>query len=697
MSRPIFPQPHRQDAAQAGPELVATAPGRVPRTAARLALCGALLLAGLATAQSGGRACAAESPSQTAADASEMSLDELLKVKVLKVYGVSHYEQNALEAPGQVTVVTAEEIRRYDYRLLSDLLNGVAGLYVTNDRNYRYLGYRGFSRTGDYNTRVLIMIDGVRLNDEVYHQAPVGLDFPLDLRLVDHVEVVRGPSQALYGNNAFLLVINVITANPSGLPQVEGEISADTRRAATARVTAGGPVSRSGAGVLISGSLSTAPGSDLYLPHYNDPATNNGVARDSDYARSGSAFFKYSRSQFTLLGGFQQDRKGIPTGAWGTTFNDNSSRTDDRRYFADLSYHAIESPSGALKLRSYLNAYDYDGNYSYAPQPSTQDHSRAVTGGVEVVGNLVLPWHNILASGLEYRHAFRARQFDSTGFQDNRSIDEVGCFLQDEYRPFEPLILTGSLRFDRMSQGQLSLSPKGAVVLLPAQGLALKYLFGRSFRAPNAYELAYAGSGYRANPGLQEEVMYSNELIAEYQASNALRASMTGFQYDYRDLISTRVDADGILSFANAGRIRTRGVETEISANWQAWSGSLAHTYQNSSQSDAPGQPIANSPHHLVKLRLSRELLRRGVTLAAELNYTSRLATQDPAQDAPGYLVANLTLRGRDLLIKGLDASLSIYNLFDRQYSQPGGIEHLPTALIPQEGISAALRLGYRY
>jgi outer membrane receptor protein involved in Fe transport len=651
-----------------------------------LAFCGSLLTGG---------AAAAQDPAET--DATELSLDQLLQVNVLKVYGVSRYQQDAHEAPAQVTVVSAEEIRRYDYRLLSDLLKGVAGLYVTDDRNYRYLGYRGFSQPSDYNTRVLIMIDGVRLNDEVYHQAPIGFDFPLDLRLVERVEIIRGPSQALYGNNAFLLVINVITRIPPGAGQVETEASRDSRGFTTARITGGGPVSSSGAGLLLSGSLFNTPGSDLYLPAYDDPATNNGVAHGSDYARGGSAFFKYHQAKLSLMGGYLHSRKGIPTGAWGTTYNDPASRTDDERFFADLSYQALESPSGALKLRSYLNAYNYNGTYSYAPAPATFDHSRSVSGGGEIVGNLVLPGQNILAAGIDYRHGFRVEQGDSSGYRDSRTVNEIGLFAQDEFRLRENLILTGSVRYDYLNDGLQSVSPKAAVVFLPVPALAVKYLFGRSFRAPNAFERYYAADPYRDNPGLREEVMYSNELIADYQLNDRIRMAVTGFQYDYRDLISPYLDADGFFRFKNAGRIRTRGVESELSGHWQSWSGRFGHTYQNTVVSDDPERAVPNSPSHLLKLHLSRELLERRLILSGELNYTSRIVTLKQGEDASGYLDANLTLLAKSVLLRGLDVTLSINNLFDRHYAQPGGNEHLPVALIPQDGITGGLRFTYHY
>ena len=85
------------------------------------------------------------------------------------------------------------------------------GFYVTNDRNYSYLGVRGFSRPGDYNARILLLIDGHRMNDNVFGSALLGTEFPLDIDLIDRIEIIRGPSSSLYGTSAFFAVINVIT------------------------------------------------------------------------------------------------------------------------------------------------------------------------------------------------------------------------------------------------------------------------------------------------------------------------------------------------------------------------------------------------------------------------------------------------------------------------------------------------------
>src|SRR5215467_3726088 len=100
--------------------------------------------------------------------------EKLLLQEIPSVYGASKYEQKVTEAPSSVTIITSDEIKKYGYRTLADLLQGVNGFFVTNDRNYNYIGARGFNRPGDYNSRMLLLVDGHRLNDNIYDQAAIG-------------------------------------------------------------------------------------------------------------------------------------------------------------------------------------------------------------------------------------------------------------------------------------------------------------------------------------------------------------------------------------------------------------------------------------------------------------------------------------------------------------------------------------------
>src|SRR5690348_2552756 len=176
-----------------------------------LALCGGNLFAGTTNS----------SPSTVPPGLMDLSLEELTTLKVTLVYGASKHEQTEAEAPSSVSIVTADEIKKSGYRTLADILNSVRGVYITYDRSYSYLGLRGFSRPGDYGGRILILVDGHRVNDVLYDSAFNGTDFILDVDLIERVEIIRGPGSSLYGNNAFLAVVNVITRRGGGFHGAE--------------------------------------------------------------------------------------------------------------------------------------------------------------------------------------------------------------------------------------------------------------------------------------------------------------------------------------------------------------------------------------------------------------------------------------------------------------------------------------------
>ncbi len=95
-----------------------------------------------------------------ATDLTTLSPEELMKVEVATVYSASKFEQKVTEAPASVSIVTADEIRKYGYRTLSDILRSLRSFNITYDRNYTFVGVRGFGRAGDYNSRILLQVDG---------------------------------------------------------------------------------------------------------------------------------------------------------------------------------------------------------------------------------------------------------------------------------------------------------------------------------------------------------------------------------------------------------------------------------------------------------------------------------------------------------------------------------------------------------
>src|SRR5512142_1059487 len=248
-------------------------------------------LAGLFTAF----AASAFAGGEAAADLKQLSLEELMNIEVQTIYSASKHEQKVTEAPSSVSIVTSAEIKQYGYRTLADILRSVRGFYVTNDRNYSYVGVRGFGRPGDYNSRILLLIDGHRTNDNIYDQAFVGTEAIIDVDLIDRVEIVRGPGSSLYGSNAFFAVVNVVTKRGRDVRGVEISGEAGSFNTTKGRLTYGGR-SQNGLEAVASGTSYGSRGQSLYFPEFDpaistDPrAANGGISDRSDYDRTKSIF-----------------------------------------------------------------------------------------------------------------------------------------------------------------------------------------------------------------------------------------------------------------------------------------------------------------------------------------------------------------------------------------------------------------------
>src|ERR1035437_5875488 len=221
------------------------------------------------------------SPTPKAADLTELPLEALMDIEVPKVYGASKLEQKATEAPASVTIITADEIKKYGHRTLADVLQSVQGFNVSYDRDYAFLGARGLS-LGDFNERMLLLVDGQRVNNDYNDGAAIGTDFILDVDLIERVEVIRGPGSVLYGNNRFFGVTKMVTRRGQQLNGVEASTEYGSFDTYKARVSYG-KLYTNGVEVLLSGTYYDSGGQDrLYYKEFDSPALNRGVAQNLD-------------------------------------------------------------------------------------------------------------------------------------------------------------------------------------------------------------------------------------------------------------------------------------------------------------------------------------------------------------------------------------------------------------------------------
>ena len=288
-----------------------------------------------------------------------------MSIKIDSVYGASGFKQKVTEAPASVTIITSEEIQKHGYRTLADILRNVRGFYVSYDRNYSYLGVRGFGLPGEYNNAIALLVDGHRLNDNIFDSALIGTEFPIDVDLIDRVEVIRGPNSSLYVASAFLGVINIITKRGRDLQEVSvaGEVA--SYGTYQGRVSYGKKFDN-GLELLLSASFYDSHGQDqLFFKEFDSPATNNGIAVNADDDEFHQFFANASWGHFTLQGVFGSRDKGIPTAPFGTVFNVTGTRTIDGRGYIDLRYDRTLGRGWTFTNRTYYDQFNNDGNYVY--------------------------------------------------------------------------------------------------------------------------------------------------------------------------------------------------------------------------------------------------------------------------------------------------------------------------------------------
>jgi iron complex outermembrane receptor protein len=637
-------------------------------------------------------------------DLTELSIEELMTIEVADVSGASKFEQKATEAPSSVSIVTAADIKRYGYRTLAEILQSVRGFYTSNDRTYSYAGVRGFSRAGDYNTRLLLLIDGHRINDDVYDQAFLGTEFPLDVDLIDSVEIIRGPSHSLYGSNAFMGVINVITRNAADFDGLEISGEAGSYKTFKERLSFGREFSN-GSQVLLSGSNLNSKGQNLYFKEFDDPSTNKGWADSCDSTKSGSIFTSFRHKGFSLQGVFASREKDIPTAPYGVAFNDDRTWVKDERAYLDLSYNKSLDETTTMKARAFYDHYRYKADWSFddpTPVINKDDVKGKWWGGELEFVKKFLDTHKAVV-GAAYTDYFLIKQqnYDEDPYvsylDDNRSNYNWATYIQDQISVLDNRILiSAGLRYDNYSTFGGTTNVRTSMIYKPSGQTSLKINYGKGFRAPNSYELYYTDDNrtQKANPDLKPEKIDSYELVLEHYRKN-YRFALSGYYYSIRDVISLHTDpADGLLVFENMEDIESKGAEFEVEGRWAGGiEGRISYVLQES-EDKKTGATHANSPKHLVKSNLFVPIIGEKLSAGLEVQYTSSCKSYQ-GERIEDFVVVNLTLLSRNLW-KNLDISGTVYNLFDTGYETPASDEHRQNA-IPQDGRNFRIKLTYKF
>lgn len=621
------------------------------------------------------------------------------------VVAASKHPQKLSEAPASAYVVTARDIERYGYRTLSEALQSVPGVYVTNDRNYSYIWVRGFGRPGDYNSRVLVLVNGHRVNDNLYGFTSPDHAFPLDIKSVERIEVIKGPGSALYGDNALLGVINVVTKTPSGAPGAQVNLEAGSYGTLKEFVSLAHRLPN-GLDVYVGGSHRRMNGQNLSYPEF--AAVNGGVAQGVDGEEDYDVYLSVAKSGLILHGNVGSRTKQIPTGSWGTRFNDPGNETTDFPGFVEVKVDQTVGAGSQVVGRAYYDWYHYRANLSYdnaTPPPAVivnRDLAREAWVGEELrVRFTPFGPDHALTLGEEFEKNLRGLQvnYDADPFlvrvDDNRTPYRWALFAQQEWTPRPAMGITLGLRYDAYESWGKAINPRVAAVVQVGEQDTVKLLYGTAFRAPTPYEMFWADfSTSKPNPSLQPEHIRTAELVWQRRIRDTGEITVGAFESRINRLISSVTDPlDGLAQYINKERISSRGIE--VASKWEVpgvVSGHLGYILQGTRE--VSGSRLSNSPRHSGSAGLSLAFPALGASAGIEAFAIGRRTTfQQTVLPATAVLSLNLSARPWP---KGPRLYAGAYNLTDTDYAVSGGGEHVPDR-IRQDGRHFNFGLEHRF
>ena len=603
------------------------------------------------------------------------------------------YTQTLKEAPADVTVITRQQIRAYGYRTLAEALSNVRGFFTSSDTAVQFLGVRGFNLPGDYNTRVLVMLNGHYLTDSVFGAMYLfGQDFGLDMDLVQRIEVVRGPSSALYGSNGMLATINIFTTAPADSSKATSSV--DFGSFGSRRTNAAGAwyLGR-GANLLLSGSAFDTAGRTVNLPGY-------GSADRVDAEYGYRSFAQLTWNNWSVTANFHDHQSIVPVGWYGATYGDGSTGSRDSHSFVEAAYARPLNDRTELRWRSSYDQFRYYGRYHYNYEPDVITDTRDFAEGdwlssrVSIVRQLGRAGNVIIGSGFD--HDLRTLQVTEDLQPSYTRYRELSVpaqfwsvFSQYEKTLSSRWSIFAGLRWDDTTRDRAFLSPKLALIWKQNAATSYKFIYGRAFRNASAYERYW-----QPNPVLNAERTNTFEIVREQKLGSSIDLITSAFRYNIHGLIEGVEVSDLTVEYRNVADATASGLEAElkgtVARHLEFGTSATFHAVQN----DSSRKSVPNSPRLLLMARASAPLFRNRLTLSSALRHIDARKTVYGAT-LPAYMLADLTAT-TNKLHRQFDLQFGLRNLTNRLYADPLSTEHL-TATVPRAGRQFFVRLMWRY
>lgn len=654
--------------------------------------------------------------------------------------------KTVFQSAAVTSIITAEQIKSMGATELHEVLETVPGVHAslqssTNDYHYSMRGIRNAT-----NSEVLMMVNGTRINTPF--RGSTMSHFELPLEAVARVEVIRGPGSALYGADAFVGVINIITKKAKDINGSKMGVRAGNANTQSAW----GQQSGQWAGWDIATSLQyqhTSGDPDRTINADAQTTKDNAFGTHASHAPG-----EYQNRYETLDAHLNLQRKHWDINFWSFSAMNTGTRTgannvldpnggtngqqylgdvrfstedwlDDWELTAHLSYlYADFDAHGQLFADNAQLPIAPDGNINNSLNPTLPrtlfpNGVNNSLGRIEnipaiEISSVYKGWDkHLLRFGTGFRYeqivTKEAKNYGAgvvNGTPPPQIISGVltdvtdtpyvylanthrtiwSAVLQDEWQFADNWQLTAGLRYDNYSDFGSTFNPRAALVWDINKQLTTKLLYGRAFRAPS-----FSEQGNQNNPvllgnkNLKPETINTVEWAIDYRPVSSLRTAINVYYYEIKDMIAAVPDVGKpSATFRNSGN--QQGYGSEFEWNWQAnEEWSISGNYAwQHAINEQTHSRATYVPEHHIYVALDWQFLPQW-QLQPQLNWIGgRVASATDNRALQDYQTVDLTLRGKKLF-GHLNLTASVHNVLDAK----NNLEPAPTSLpqnIPMSG-----------
>lgn len=646
------------------------------------------------------------------------------------IEGASKHSEALSETPATATIVTREEIERYGFQTVADVLNfAVPGYMASTDRTWDTAAGRGLSFFEDFNTRILLLLDGHPMNEPWNNFSGIGREMLVPLDLVERIEIVQGPSSLLYGGYSLYGMVNVVTTSGEGLPGSRVKLAGgswDTWEATgswgASGVSPGPDEDTPGTpwSVLVAAGYHGTHGEDLDLPRidvgypvdFDGGTVWGGPQSGTDYEKAPFGFLKLSRGAFSLLARTGSRDHGEVFGKYGTIYASPYEVRRDTKHFLEVKWKPKLGPRLEGSVRAFGDRYEYWSRSTYANggyYPGIDAYFNILDAGTwDLGGEASFTYRrgvHLLTFGTEYRHrtvtdTYRDERMDtgaalSPPFEREKSGHLLVAYLQEEWRPTNQLSFVAGVTYADTDPGDDSVLPRLAVIYKPHPRVSIKGLYGLGFRPPSLYEAENQAEGSDLLP----EEMRSTELSVLWEVGRGV--SLQAYAFDSR--LSGLIQYDALAGnggYRSGDDIPGHGAGLSVQGRFGSLRAYLNGAWAEARREvpDSPDESLPGASSWLASGGVSYDLGSFTTSVAARYVGEQQL---DPSFYETGtagdFVEANFrALWKTQVALYPVTLSLDVRNLFDVQ----GTLAASPAQVIstiPIRGRSALLSCEVRF